>query len=1243
MSKVLDYSIDVMVLSNITLIGNEKGTEFDYKNGYRGAFSFTCLIGKGETIKFKNIIFKNYLAQNKVYGLKITSTSHNFFAIMDNYVKPQVLFNKCKFLNNHGKIIETYRPSEYSYPNIYKSSIVQIKDSIFINNYGVLYSHQSKFILDNCYISELQVDTNEEEDPVVFFFSKFTVNFLDIKNSIFENINVKGPNFIIESDFLILEINNTTFRNTHTDYGYLFSITSHSSSEYHEYIKLNNIVLNDSSSLLHGNYNNCEISNSVFQNITMSSVFPVLTDSKYSNITILNTLFENLNIINGLIDGESGYIIDNVKLRNINSNSKAIFKFIYHDIFINNIEIENIKCNGEGKDSSFIFFDSGEDHKKLTILNSNIKDSISNGPFIKAIGNSNDMIIRNTNINNITSYGSVIENISTKATISISNLNFTNNRNINKMDCGSIHFSNDLHLSIKDSQLKNNIGKINGGALCINNILNMELYLISNIFENNNAINGGALYLGKQDSIKQNINRTIVIKNNIFRENIAENFGGGIYSEYSKLYLAETDNNTIIHNEAGIMGGGAYSPKSVDKNLFDIKLCKFENNTVNSDINDYSSKPSFISLNTTLENNSVTIITGGFLPLQFLLHDEFGNIMKDITKYYSSITLKLLLENEDNKHSYGDGDYFQTEKKNVEYILYGNLGSFINGKCELNNFRIFANPNKYHLKFKFDNYKETININFDDIEIKVLTCKENQIKMYDKNGILHCENPICDNRCPIEITAYCKSFYEENINDINKNECKCLPGWKSTFCGDRQYVDFSYFDNTMVVTQIPLYILLFAYIIFIILNKKAHIIKDQGYYKILLFSFAFFIYNISNFFSAYNNYAECSFNFIFKHIGISLMLVIFFVYIMPGLKLGIQAGEDNKLKLIDSETIVSHISNPDNCLHDKDTYFKESKSLERSKSMNKTKSLNKNKSTSDENIKKNNYELSSINLKEEYVLQSVEQKLNIMNPSNTEEINDYQLKAKNKIIKKQNPNSNIMSYIEQIHSSIIKILIIYPFYVILIFFLILIIKLKYNNSNKELSVIQSNNGNWIYKCDLENVDFFFNCIDFLFLIIMLINGKKILKYQYIFKCTKYIIYSLYIGVAFGPLINIYGYLILNNQRYSRIFFEYILNSICYSAFFILLSWDKVYYIIKKESNNPNKYFLIEKYEKCSIHNSLTCGCQLNRIDKDNTVSIKKYINFYKLCTSVIEFQEGSIRIIKESFKLSIMSINDNMF
>lgn len=120
-------------------------------------------------------------------------------------------------------------------------------------------------------------------------------------------------------------------------------------------------------------------------------------------------------------------------------------------------------------------------------------------------------------------------------------------------------------------------------------------------------------------------------------------------------------------------------------------------------------------------------------------------------------------------------------------------------------------------------------------------------------------------------------------------------------------------------------------------------------------------------------------------------------------------------------------------------------------------------------------------------------------------------------------------------------------------------------------------------------------------------------------------------------------MILNNQRYSRIFFEYILNSICYSAFFILLSWDKVYYIIKKESNNPNKYFLIEKYEKCSIHNSLTCGCQLNRIDKDNTVSIKKYINFYKLCTSVIEFQEGSIRIIKESFKLSIMSINDNMF
>jgi len=48
----------------------------------------------------------------------------------------------------------------------------------------------------------------------------------------------------------------------------------------------------------------------------------------------------------------------------------------------------------------------------LNITNSNIKNSFSNGPFIKIIGNSNRFLLENTLINNITSYGPILQNTS---------------------------------------------------------------------------------------------------------------------------------------------------------------------------------------------------------------------------------------------------------------------------------------------------------------------------------------------------------------------------------------------------------------------------------------------------------------------------------------------------------------------------------------------------------------------------------------------------------------------------------------------------------------------------------------------------------------------------------------------------------------------------------------------------------------------------------------------------------------
>lgn len=210
---------------------------------------------------------------------------------------------------------------------------------------------------------------------------------------------------------------------------------------------------------------------------------------------------------------------------------------------------------------------------------------------------------------------------------------------------------------------------------CFEDIKNFELNLISNNFNGNKAINGGALFIRDDDNIYENDddddNVNILIENNIFQKNIAENFGGAICSEYSKLDLAKALDNEIIYNKAGIMGGGIYTSNSSNKNLFNNECFKFENNTINSYINNYTSKPSYIALETKLTKNPNNIITGDYFPLSFTIHDIYDNVINDITKYYSSLLLKVVLTSK-NKNKNKNGN-----TSNVKIL--GNIGSFLNG------------------------------------------------------------------------------------------------------------------------------------------------------------------------------------------------------------------------------------------------------------------------------------------------------------------------------------------------------------------------------------------------------------------------------------------------------------------------------------------------------------------------------------------------------------------------------------
>lgn len=115
-----------------------------------------------------------------------------------------------------------------------------------------------------------------------------------------------------------------------------------------------------------------------------------------------------------LFNEESRYTLTNVKLNNINTNSKALLYFIYNNVTINKLTLEKIHCRGDIDDSSGILFDSGEEKKKLYITNLKISRCISNGSFIKIKGESNDIIIEKSDIRYSELYGPVIENTSKK-------------------------------------------------------------------------------------------------------------------------------------------------------------------------------------------------------------------------------------------------------------------------------------------------------------------------------------------------------------------------------------------------------------------------------------------------------------------------------------------------------------------------------------------------------------------------------------------------------------------------------------------------------------------------------------------------------------------------------------------------------------------------------------------------------------------------------------------------------------
>ncbi|ORX45341.1 hypothetical protein BCR36DRAFT_358228, partial [Piromyces finnis] len=1236
----LPYTIDITVNSNISFIGNKNGTVFDYKGDKKGRLIFNYFDNKERKIKIENISFENFnnfgiidiemiILNTKSDNIFLTfddcivrNNNYRFLRIdyacnMPSHSEPSIIFNNCEFLNNSLGIMKLVHSFGYRNNKLNKCMPVVINNSSFINNNGLFIPTFSKITINNCYFSKIEkaFDDNKE---VTLYHSYGSKEDLTINNSTFNNINIKSASPLFTANNINLKISNTTFSKCYSGYGYLFYIKSSENMDHKQKIIINNSTFSDICTIFQGNKLEYEIYNSRFENITIKNALPIIANSKYSTFKIENTIFQNMNLTNALFEKESLYSLNNVKLTHIKTNSIAILHFIYNNISLNNIEVEDIQCIGDSDNTSFILFNSGEKYKYLDITNMKIQNSISNGPFIKICGDNNEISIKNSFIKNIRSYGSIIENQSKMSKTTILNINFNNNINKNKLDCGNIHFTNNINLQINNSIFSNNYCENNGGAICFNKITNLKINITSSIFNKNTALNGGSLYINDESYLFKN--HTILnIVNNTFINNIAKNFGGAVYSKFNNTYISNSYNNSIINNNAGISGGGIYSS---GKTIVNLNKLSISNNTAHSYVSDYASKPSYILLNNTITSKITNIITGDYISLKFLLYDEYDNILEDISKYYSSLNIKSKLVEINDV-------YDDDPKKKIK--LKGNICYFSKGHCEFNNLQVFAKPNKYKLIFYIDNDDDDIELRFDDIEINISECNENQIKRYNNNGILYCVNPICKSDCPVGDSAECIPYYKELINDVEKNICKCLPGWNGSSCKNKEFIDFSFIKYGILIINVPFIIIVLLYILFIILNKKQGIIKDLGFYKIIIFSIGILLFFTSNLFTVYSNQYQCLLNFILKHVGTSLVFFIYIIINILSLELGIEFNKEDEKKLDKIRSscgLESESKDDDYSINIK--YLEKPSNYSLSDVRKSSSSLCEDDVDNDNNKKEIRYNTEIIyspNYIENLIILNIINKKKEKKEKNNSNLHSSFMKTAyidnfffnstkgNLQINgnyEEDPNKYILRSIKNGYISFIRALFLYIVFLIITFTVpfhnILFNERKYGKK-ADYYLIQNNDGLWVYSCHLEKPDFLFNIFHFIFLMIILIKGKKLMNYKLIFNCTQNITYSTVIAIILGPFTNIISFAILNKQIYGKVVFDYVSNTIAYLVIFIMFSWDKIYYISIKEGNNTNVYFLFKRYKKCLIHHSYKCGCILNEKECNHTLVINKYLLF----------------------------------
>ncbi|OUM60925.1 hypothetical protein PIROE2DRAFT_13174, partial [Piromyces sp. E2] len=318
-------------------------------------------------------------------------------------------------------------------------------------------------------------------------------------------------------------------------------------------------------------------------------------------------------------------------------------------------------------------------------------------------------------------------------------------------------------------------------------ITSLNLKIISSHFKNNYALNGAAFNINSIKKIDNVTTNYLEVIDTEFINNRAEYFGGAIFTDYANLDLVHITNVTFIGNKA-YAGGAIYIQnhnftltKEIDMKE-NTKSYTFINNTSESHGNNIATDPSYIEFLSNYPTNHITNLTNGDnLLLEFELKDHFNQIILDNSKIYDDIMIKAIVENE---------EIYEKLTLNNEILMENNVCFFIKGKCYLKYLKIYSKEiSKFQLKLlveenKNSNHSSSIHFQKNTMNVSLLDCQNNQIKIYSKNNIFyHCENPLCHLECPVENgTAICIPGPNNNNNDRKYNQCKCQSGWTGTKC-----------------------------------------------------------------------------------------------------------------------------------------------------------------------------------------------------------------------------------------------------------------------------------------------------------------------------------------------------------------------------------------------------------------------------------------------------------------------------